>query len=144
MHALTHDVQRYNIDNENSQGTNYVDVFKTYYSTKSEEKSSCLNVINPMKTVEDGRNLEEEGAISPVQRVYTCPSIDYTADTFRSKVCLLLFADQFHSISDSISDRHLLLYHFKGVCRTAVGDLAPHLCRLPIVRRCAGLSNSGL
>ena len=90
VRALTHDAQRYNIDNENSQNTNYVDVFETYYSTKSEEKTcSCLNAINPMKAVEDGRNEEGEEDISPVQRVYTCPSIDYTADTFRSKVCLL-------------------------------------------------------
>ena len=110
VRALTHDIQRYNIDNENSKNTNYVDVFKTYYSTKSEEKTcSCLNVINPMKAVEDGRNEEGEGAISPVQRVYTCPSIDYTADTFRSKVylCCLLVDNQFHSISDSISDHSL-------------------------------------
>jgi len=105
VRALTHDIQRYDIDNENSQNTNYVDVFKTYYSTKTEEKTcSCLNAINPMKAVEDGRNEEGEEDISPVQRVYTCPSIDYTADTFRSKVCLLMVAHQFYSIFDSISD----------------------------------------
>jgi len=70
VRALTHDVQRYNIDNENSQNTNYVDVFETYYSTKSEEnkKCSCPKFMNPMKTVEVGSN-NEEG--TSVQRVFT-------------------------------------------------------------------------
>ena len=101
VRALTHDAQRYNIDNENSHNTNYVDVFETYYSTKFEEKTcSCLNVINPMRTVKNDTDHEEEN-ISPVQRVYTCPSIDYTADTFRSKVCLLVFVGC-SSISDHL------------------------------------------
>ena len=89
----------YEHSNENSQNTNYVDVFGTYFSTKTEEKTcSCLDVINPMKTVEDGRNEEEDEDISPVQRVYTWPSIDYTADTFRSKVCLLVFVGCYNSV----------------------------------------------
>jgi len=98
VRALTHDAQRYNIDNENSQNTNYVDVFKTYYSTKTEEKTcACLNFINPMRTVNNDTDHEEEN-ISPVRRVYTCPSIDYTADTFRSKVCLCCLSINLHSI----------------------------------------------
>lgn len=83
--ALTHDVQQYDIDYENRSTTNYYDVFQTCHSTKKEEKRKWLpRLPNPMKTVEiSGRGGED---VRPVQRVFTFPSIDYTADTFRSKV----------------------------------------------------------
>jgi len=59
-HGLTHDVQHYNIDFENSMTTNFHDVF-------SDEQKGDVKEGNSVKTV----------------RTLSC--IDYTADTFRSK-----------------------------------------------------------
>ena len=84
--ALTRDCKRYCIDYENEMTTNYFDVFQTLYSTKvNEEKKKCsfAEMVNPMKNVE----VSQEEGVRPVQSVFTFPSIDYTADTFRSKVC---------------------------------------------------------
>ena len=83
--ALTNDVQRYNIDFENRITTNYYDVFQTHYSTKEEEKKKKYlpHLSNIMMKTEDIGNHKE----NPVKRVFTWASIDYTADTFRSKVC---------------------------------------------------------
>ena len=70
--------------------TNYFGVFQTLYSTKvNEDKKKCsfAEMMNPMKNVEIG---QEEG-VRPVQSVFTFPSIDYTADTFRSKVCQVTY-----------------------------------------------------
>ncbi|KAL7553368.1 hypothetical protein ACHAWF_016652 [Thalassiosira exigua] len=88
VRALTHDVQQYNVDNENHLTTNYYDVFQTCYSTKERGKKNLLDrLINPMKTLEAGG---EGTDIRPVRRVFTFPSIDYTADTFRSKGFVVL------------------------------------------------------
>jgi hypothetical protein len=84
--ALTHDVQRYNIDFENRITTNYFDVFETFYSTKEQEKEKKYlpQLSNLMMKTEDIDNHKDD--IRPVQRVFTWASIDYSADTFRSKV----------------------------------------------------------
>ena len=67
--ALTNDVGLYNLENENSVTTNYDDVFKS--SQTVDEKSQKDDDIQPIKTV------------------WTFPSIDYTADTFRSKTFVI-------------------------------------------------------
>ena len=59
-YALTHDVQRYNIDFENRVTTNFQDVFLE----------------------EQKEDLKEGHSVTTVR---TLPCIDYTADTFRSK-----------------------------------------------------------
>ena len=85
--ALTHDIQNYNISNENHVTTNYYDVFQSYCSTKEGEMKKRPFMRNNVKTVQ---MTNSEGNIRPVQRVFTFPSIDYTADTFRSKGFVIL------------------------------------------------------
>ncbi|KAL9190376.1 hypothetical protein ACHAXT_007587 [Thalassiosira profunda] len=88
VRPLTHDVQQYNIDSETSLTTNYYDVFGTCYSTKERQKRKSLHrLINPVKTVEVGG---DGVGVRPVRRVYTLPSVDYFADTFRSKGFVVL------------------------------------------------------
>ena len=74
--ALTNDVGLYKIENEESVTTNYQDVFQT--STPIEPKKSHTK---------DGLCEEE---VQPVKTVFTYQSIDYTADTFRSKSFVIL------------------------------------------------------
>jgi len=83
--ALTHDIKQYNIENEDSLTTNYHDVFKTYKSTKEGDVKNLI--ANRLMTVEKVDDVDD---IRPVQRVFTFPSIDYTADTFRSKGFVVL------------------------------------------------------
>lgn len=90
--ALTHDVQRYNIDDENRMTSNYYDVFKSFDSTGKNKNLTCVpHLRNPFKTEEI---LCESGI--PVQKVFTFGSIDFTADTFRERVmndhCFLTFS----------------------------------------------------
>ena len=68
--ALTNDVRLYNLTNEDSVTTNYDDVFKS------------------SQTV-DGKSQEDDD-IQSIKTVWTFPSIDYTADTFRSKTFVIL------------------------------------------------------
>ncbi|KAL7465413.1 hypothetical protein ACHAXS_005737 [Conticribra weissflogii] len=83
--ALTHDIKQYNVTNEDSLTTNYHDVFKTYKSTKEGDGKNLI--AKRLMTVEKVNDAED---VRPVQRVFTFPSIDYTADTFRSKGFVVL------------------------------------------------------
>jgi hypothetical protein len=76
--ALTDDVGIYSTDNENNTTTNYYDVFKTFSPNGRKEKTP--NSIEA----------DVDGDIRPVPSVFTFPSIDYTADTFRSKSFVIL------------------------------------------------------
>ena len=73
--ALTNDVGLYNIENENKATTNYFDVFQSDGPSDSSKTQS-----------EEGH---DEGS-KTVNTVWTFPSIDYTADTFRSKSFVIL------------------------------------------------------
>lgn len=76
--ALTNDVELYSTDNETKITTNYYDVFKTFAPNGRKEKTPT--------SVET----DVDGDIRPVPSVFTFPSIDYTADTFRSKSFVIL------------------------------------------------------
>jgi hypothetical protein len=87
--ALTHDVQRYNIDNENRMTSNFDDVFQ---SSNTIDKNMNLTyhprLRNPFKAV---KFTSERGRV--VQRVFTFGSVDYIADTFRERVKQALFIE---------------------------------------------------
>jgi hypothetical protein len=68
--ALTADVELYNIENENSVTTNFYDVYGSNVPQSSEEG--------------------EDDSVQRANTVWTFPSIDYTADTFRSKSFVIL------------------------------------------------------
>lgn len=89
--ALTNDVSLYNIDNENEVTTNYYDVFQT----------TMPNATSKPHLTEEDENLQ------PINTVWTYPSIDYTADTFRSKsfVILLWYVEFFFVL-------HVLHYEY--------------------------------
>jgi hypothetical protein len=76
--ALTHDVGLYNIENEDRTTTNFYDVFHTSTANLNEKG-------DPQPTIEPG-----DHSVQPVTSVFTFPSIDYTADTFRSKSFVIL------------------------------------------------------
>lgn len=79
--ALTHDVHRFNIDNENSMTSNYYDVLQSFDATErmcNNKALTCLPQRNPFTT----ENVVSE---SGMKRVATFASIDYTADTFRER-----------------------------------------------------------
>jgi hypothetical protein len=76
--ALTHDVGLYNIENEDRTTTNFYDVFHTSSAGLNEKG-------DPQPTIEPG-----DHSVQPVTSVFTFPSIDYTADTFRSKSFVIL------------------------------------------------------
>ncbi|KAL7506893.1 hypothetical protein ACHAXN_004107 [Cyclotella atomus] len=68
--ALTADVELYNVENENRVTTNFYDVYGNNEPQPSEERGS--------------------DSIQCANTVWTFPSIDYTADTFRSKSFVIL------------------------------------------------------
>eukprot|EP00804_Cyclotella_cryptica_P013395 CCRYP_005153-RC/>CCRYP_005153-RC protein AED:0.37 eAED:0.37 QI:231/1/1/1/1/0.91/12/2182/791 len=76
--ALTKDVRLYPTDNENNITTNYYDVFKTFAPNGRKSKM-------PTSVEADA-----DSDIRHVTSVFTFPSIDYTADTFRSKSFVIL------------------------------------------------------
>ena len=73
--ALTNDLGLFKIENEDSVTTNYQDVFQT--ST------------GPNKSTTKDESCEGE-EVQPVKTVFTYQSVDYTADTFRSKSFVIL------------------------------------------------------
>jgi hypothetical protein len=94
--ALSGDVQQYDINSETEVTTNYFDVFRTFYSTKSKKKGRFSLRSNPNPT-ELFRDEEESGHTMPngenvreVEREFTAASIDYTADTYRSKMFVII------------------------------------------------------
>lgn len=68
--ALTADVELYNTENENRVTTNFYDVYGNNAPQSSEEG--------------------EDDSVQRANTVWTFPSIDYTADTFRSKSFVIL------------------------------------------------------
>lgn len=81
--ALTHDVKRhYDIDFENRMTTNYWDALHTLRQEKNEMCLSCFASSASKDEIE-----EQDVNIRSVKRSFTFAAIDYTADTFRSKVC---------------------------------------------------------
>jgi hypothetical protein len=98
--ALSGDVQKYDISSETEVTTHYFDVFQTLYSTKSKKSgkfSLCPSHQSGIPTTEVFQDEEERGRTMPngdnvreVEREFTAPSIDYTADTYRSKTFVIL------------------------------------------------------
>jgi hypothetical protein len=92
--ALTHDIQKYDVKTETDITTHYFDVFRTVYSTKK-KKTGLLSLpslgAGPDACWADeeanGRNsgIDSGEDIRAVEREFTAASIDYTADTYRSK-----------------------------------------------------------
>jgi hypothetical protein len=118
--ALTHDVQRYNIDDENRMTSNYYDVFKSFDSTGKNKNLTCVpHLRNPFKTEEI---LCESGI--PVQKVFTFGSIDFTADTFRERVmndhCFLTFSLTFFFYK---LPSFLCYEYVAGICRRPLDNL---------------------
>jgi len=91
--ALTHDIQKYDVKTETDITTHYFDVFRTVYSTK--KKKTGLMSLSSLGAGPDawadeeanGRNsgIDNGEDIRAVEREFTAASIDYTADTYRSK-----------------------------------------------------------
>jgi hypothetical protein len=94
--ALSGDVQQYDINSETEVTTNYFDVFRTFYSTKSKKKGRFSLRSNPNPTAlfrdeeESGHTMPNGESVREVEREFTAASIDYTADTYRSKMFVII------------------------------------------------------
>jgi hypothetical protein len=119
MRGLTSDIKLYDIDNELKGQTFYCDVFQTEQSTKKSSWHESLwyfmhgskefpakvemnktEAANKDWSVEDRPQVMEEGrrdnhedaGFYDVTRIFTCPSIDFFADAYRSvKIVVLLW-----------------------------------------------------
>jgi len=74
--ALTNDVQSYEIDKEASMTTRFADVFSSKTTTSDQGGDDEGKKQKEQKKVMDQKDLN---------RVYTAPSIDFTAGTYRSQ-----------------------------------------------------------
>ena len=92
--CCTSDVELYDIESEQRLSSTYLDVFGTHGSTKKKKRLFNRQFMEDVESsVPNNASEGEEGSekVNEVLKRYTFPAIDYAVDTFRSKVCTMVF-----------------------------------------------------